>query len=494
MSTIPNRSTERAGRSGGLRAASLALVMIAASGATAAGEPPAAKADKPAETGVELLVDPAPEPTPAFKYHLLPPSEELRPGNAAPIYLRVTYERNDESRRRLNDEPARFLEMPREELPLEEVGKFLNSFGGVTEQMTAASYRSDCNWEYVTEDRDPLTILLPDMQAMRSFGRLLALKARYEIQTGDLHAAAGTLQDGLALCRHVARAPFLVNQLVGAAIADLIFGEVEAFVAQPGAANLYWALATLPRPFISFQRGLATERRLLVMRFPDLADIDHPRSEQEWQRLLDAMRRWSGEVLAEEQGSNPIAKLFEQSGKTATPQQIEMAAAYLRDKMQLPAGKLEAMSQAEVEVRYSVAIYYEIVDAWQKWFFVPYPHALPRFPQLIETLRVRARQRELFPLATAITPTGGNILASQARSDRLVARLQAIEALRMHAASTGTLPENLADVTVVPVPYDPATGAPFLYTRDKDVAVLDVADESARAALRMPVRIRLRAK
>jgi hypothetical protein len=480
MSTIPNRSTELAWRSGGLRAASLALVMIAASGAAAAAEPPAAKADKPAETGVELLVDPAPEPIPAFKYHLLPPAEQLRPGNAAPIYLRVTYERNDESRRRLNKEPARFLEMPREELPLEEVGKFLNSFGGVTDQMTAASYRSDCNWEYVSEDRDPLTILLPDLQAMRTFGRLLALKARYEIQTGDLHAAAATLQDGLALCRHVARAPFLVNQLVGAAVADLVFGEVEAFVARPGAPNLYWALATLPRPLISFERGLAADRRLLEMKFPELADIDHPRSEQEWNRLSRAMRNWMLEFL-------------KQTGTKSNVEQIEKARAYLRDALKLPAGKVEAMSQAEVEVRYTLALYQEISEAWQKWFYVPYPQSLSRFPRLTDSLTEEARRRELFPLVSEFAPTGGKVLMAQAQPDRLVARLQAIEALRMHAASTGNLPEKLAEVTVVPVPHDPATGAPFLYTRDKDVAVLDVADESARKALRMPVRIRLRA-
>ena len=77
-----------------------------------------------------------------------------------------------------------------------------------------------------------------------------------------------------------------------------------------------------------------------------------------------------------------------------------------------------------------------------------------------------------------------------------MARLQAIEALRMHAAATGSLPEKLDDVTIVPVPSDPATGGPFLYTRDGDVGVLDVTDEVGmkRADLRMPVRIRMRAK
>ena len=191
MNMMMNRPMGLARRLGSLQGILFAVLLVAAPRLAAGDEPPAGdKADEPAATGLELVVDPAAEPIPAFEYHLLPPAEKLRRGNAVPIYLRLMYERNDEVRRLLKEESRRFLDMPREELPLDEVGKFLDSFSDVTEQMTAASYRADSNWEYVTEDRDPLSIRLPDAQQMRNFARLLALKARYEIQSGDLESAA----------------------------------------------------------------------------------------------------------------------------------------------------------------------------------------------------------------------------------------------------------------------------------------------------------------
>jgi hypothetical protein len=47
-----------------------------------------------------------------------------------------------------------------------------------------------------------------------------------------------------------------------------------------------------------------------------------------------------------------------------------------------------------------------------------------------------------------------------------------IEALRMHAASHGGLPDPLAEVTIVPIPLDPMTGRPFRYRCEGETAIL----------------------
>ena len=255
--------------------------------------PRSARADEPATgkpapeaaaPGVELTVDPAAEPVPALKLHLLPPIEEQVPGNAVPIYLRLVHEQNDEWRKKLRERPEELNDVALAELPVTEASDVLESFDDVLDQLSAAARRSDAEWDYVLENRDPLLILLPDAQSMRGYARLLVLNARYEMRTGNHAAARGALEDGMALGQHVARAPFLVNQLIGIAIDGVMLEEVDALVQQPDAENLYWALAMLPRPLISLERGLATERQLFVLKFSELAHPDRIKSSGEWQR------------------------------------------------------------------------------------------------------------------------------------------------------------------------------------------------------------------
>ena len=367
----------------------------------------------------------------------------------------------------------------------------------VTVQLSAAARRSYSDWEYVIEGQDPITIILADAQFMRAYARLLAFKARYEAHGGDLPAAVGSLRDGLALGQHVADAPFLVNQLIGQAISDLMLGEVTELIEQPDAVNLYWALAELQRPLISFRRGAATERNMLELKFPELARLDDPNAPPDWQRLSRALRAWSAKIIATGAGIPETGIGAGAVGRTATAAQLAVARAYLRDVVQRPADEVDKMSAVEVEVRYSVALFHELGDTWRKWLFVSYPQALSRLTLgRSEELLDEAKRREIIPLASTLMPLSANFVASSARLNRQVARLQLIEALRMHAAAAGALPKALGEVTVVPVPLDPATGEPFLYTLDGDTATIEATDvsDSERLLGRFPTRIRLRGK
>jgi hypothetical protein len=444
----------------------------------------------------ELIVDPAAEPVPAFRYHLLPPVETQIVGNAVPIYSRIVHEQNDEWKIRLRDDVDRLNELPLDELSVDEARKVLESLGDAVEQLSAAGRRSHADWEYVIEGQDPLLIRLPDSQFMRAYGRLLVLKARYEIRSGNLSGAAGALEDGMALGRHTASAPFIVNQLIGVVICELMLQEMDNLASQPGAPNFYWALARLPHPLVSFDPGLQTERRILELKFPELADNEFPRSEQDWQRLATALRAWSVEVRAMEQGIKVGAARQEQTYEPVARQKLDQAKVFLVERMQLPKERVEAMSSAEVEVRYCVALYDDVVDDWQKWFFVPYPQSLGRFMDERNAMAAEAKRLELYPLVSVLTPLASNLVTAPARADRKVARQQVIEAVRMHAAANGKLPASLDEVSIVPVPVDPATGAPFRYTLDGEVAVLDLAEEMGmkREQVNLPVRIRLRGK
>jgi hypothetical protein len=453
----------------------------------------ATQADEPAAKTFELTLSPAAEPVPALKYHLLPPLEELVRGNAAPIYLRVIFEHSSgDWHKRLRDEPERLLKMPLDDMPLEEAKKTLSTFEDVIEQTSAAGFRSDCDWQYVLEE-DPLQTRLPDAQSMRSYARLLLLKSRYEIRTGNPRAAIARLRDGFALARHVSRAPFLVNQLIGNAIAEVMITELDEVIRLDGAPNLYWALNELPQPIVTFDEGLATESKIIQLRFPELAV---PKASVAWPQLSERMRDWAINVAKSEGGVEAVL-LAAQIQKKVTPEQLNRARAELPEIAGYSSQDVAGMSDAEVEVRYTLALHRLIYDAWRKWFRVPYDQASSRTSTTTDELRTEARRRELYPLVSLLTPLRANLtnlLGSQARSTRQVARLQVIEALRMHAAATGKLPETLDEVSVVPVPLDPATGGPFAYTLDGETATLDVTAPAGmqRETLRMPVRITLR--
>ena len=99
------------------RAALTVLAFVVVPLVASAAEPK--QAEQPPEPKV-LVVDPAPEPIPALKYHLLVPGESKVPGNAAPIYERIVHERNDAWKSKLRNEPSRFLDMASDEWRREE--------------------------------------------------------------------------------------------------------------------------------------------------------------------------------------------------------------------------------------------------------------------------------------------------------------------------------------------------------------------------------------
>ena len=269
------------------------MLLVFVPGSLHADEPePGQKPTADLAKQLELLVDPAPEPFPALRYGLLIPSEARKAGNAAPIYLRLVHERNDEWRKQLGSGSETFLDVPFDAMSIPEAEKFLDRFASVTEQLSAAARRTDCQWEYVLEGQDPLLISLNDSQSMRAYARLLCIKARYEIRGGKFDQAVSTMQDNLALARHVANGPFIVSRLIGVTISSITLDRVQELLQQPGAPNLYWALASLPRPLIAFDGALVMERQLLELKFPELADLDRIRSAAGWQRMVQSPR-WS---------------------------------------------------------------------------------------------------------------------------------------------------------------------------------------------------------
>jgi len=420
------------------------------------------------EKAVRITIHPAAEARPSLEYQLLPPFLDRTPGNAAVHYGKVNAQQlvffgNPD----LQEKIGNWTRTPLDELPRDEVRETVQS-PLIFDSLRRAARCEQCDWLLPIHEGDFFTIHLPELSQMRSFARLLALKARLQIAEGEFDEAIRTLQAGYAMGRNAAEGQTLINGLVGVAISNIMSNQLQEMIQQPGAPNLYWALTMLPRPIVDMQPGIEGEMDSLYLMLPELRNLDDtPRTADQWRHLLH--RFWE-----------KVASYADLSKTAARPEALTVLsiAGYPAAKDALiERGRsheaVEAMPVPQVILIYTLETYDELRDDLFKWFYVPYSEALDGSREAEENLRRAVRERrEILPVANVFLPAIRAAHTAIARNDREIAGLRTIEALRIYAAANeGRLPEKLDDLTV-PVPVDPFTGEPFHYQLDGETAVL----------------------
>jgi hypothetical protein len=445
-----------------------------------------------------LSITPQGAPVPALKYWLLPLTSELKEGNAAPIYLRLTHEQSDARRRSWTETPKPWNLLPVDQVPLAEAHKFLQDHRYMLRQLELGARRRTVEWDYTLDEPNPIGLLLPDVQWMRNYAPLLVLQVRVALAEGDFAKAAHHLETGFAFSRHVADGPTLIHKLVGFALAREFAAAVADFMERPDAPNLYWALTALPRPLIDLRRPLEWEYKMVELQIPELADLDRERTPEQWDGLL---RRVRTELRRLDEGpADGKARHQDWFPKDCAPEDPAAKSPDLREARQflarsrgLPAKKIMAMPPAQVLLLFIEATYHEDRDDQYRASYLPYPQARP----LLEAAQQRLRDA---PISEGHVPgrlllsAVDKIMRSQAELERNLAALRIIEALRMYAAAhDGRLPDKLDDVTEAPLPDDPGTGRPFTYRRDGDTVTLASemsGDRQPRSGLRYRVTLR----
>ena len=423
-----------------------------------------------------LTLTPRTEPKPALGYRLFPLASERKEGNAVPIYLRLNFEQTDARRREWSETPTKWNVMRIDKMPLPEAKTFLKGYSRFLQQFELGARRKTAEWNYTLDQGSVIDILLPDVQTMRGFAPMLVLKVRVELADGDYTAAAHWLETGFAFSQHVGNGPFLINRLVGVACANQFADCTLDFVEQPDAPNLYWSLTALPRPLIDLRDALEFEYSFAEMQFSDLAELDRPRSPEQWDAVLKKVRTEIQRIAGagDESGGDktkPLAGTAPEDPASKSPD-LPSARKYLTERRKLAADKVEAMPPAQVLLLYLRDLFYEYRDDTYKASYLPYTEATRIFDEA-EARRKAAPDTEAKRFADIWLPAIGKVERSQARLDRKIAALRVIEALRLHAAAhDGALPDKLNEVTLVPVPNDPGTGKAFEYQRKGEEATL----------------------
>jgi hypothetical protein len=444
--------------------------------------PSAAAQDEPKAAEYPLALRPVGPPLPSFRYELVP-TRDLVHVNAALLHHRAIHLLADArpagpefAARQDRLDAAR--NRPLREFPREEARTFLQPFGNVFKEMEAAAKCDFCDWG--TEHRlaaEGIGFLLPDAQKMRELAFLLTLRARLHAADGKFELALRDVQTGVALARHAAHGPTAIHFLIGNAVAALMVRELEQVMQVPGCPNLYWSLTALPRPLIDLRKGIEGELRSMDATIPLPKDVEKgPMSPEEALAALD--RLWAG-----------IARLSDESDRPTLAQSRLGLAAYIT--MQHPSARksllaaskteaeLDAMPAAQVVMLDALVRFRNLRDEHFVWVHAPYAEAMQGMrasEAKIRELRAGPRVDYLQQMLLLLLPSVEKVYAAQVRTERRLASLRAVEAVRLHAAKNdGKPPAKLADVTEVPVPVDPATGQPFEYVAEGDRFTISVA-------------------
>lgn len=430
---------------------------------------------QPLPKQVNLVVAAADLPRNSLRLPLLPPLLDQGPGDCAVLVeqARQAYraldgfkQLDDEIR---EDQGAALKDVDRARLKanLARVAKPL-------ELLEQAARARRCDWSKITQELRTKGIgaRLDFLQEFRAIVPLLAARARLEVLEDRPAAAVRTLGLGLRLAQRVGETPTLISHLVAIALTAVLLEQLDLALAHPQCPNLYWSLTQLPQPFLSLRRAMEGERGGAYGTFPALfrfvLDPNGPLPTEEEMRAFPktsdgAFRDIGLSLAAAERLALGVAIQFKHAG----------AVKYLSENG-YPMEKLRKWPPLLVAVVHALVEYEEKLGKMLVAMEQPYWLAVPQLDALEKELRPRALDvtAPAIPLSRLLLPAVGKVTMASARTERRLACLRAVEALRLHAARTGAWPKTLAEVTAVPVPGDPVTGKAFDYRVEGDVAVL----------------------
>ncbi|NQT12187.1 MAG: hypothetical protein HQ582_05540 [Planctomycetes bacterium] len=455
---------------------SLAILPFVRVAIAAEGSAPSKPAADAKLEVIELAIRPAQPPRLALRYSLLPGYLEQTPGNAVPIYAKAFTWLGVNVGGEKWDKIRKWLDTPLESLPRGEVRKELERYSEALGYVDIAARRERCDWDAPVreEGRNVFGILLPEVQSARTAAWLVALRARLQIAEKNYDAAVASLRTGYAMARHVAKQPFLVSGLVGTSMVGTMNGQLQAMLAQPDVPNMYWAITALPHPMIDLRPSLEFEAAAVYLMFPEMEPSKRcDLSPTEWSAIVPKALSTFAE-LDERLRDGKSATVSEKEGFVT-----EALKALPHAKADLiaaghPKEKVEAMAPGEAVLLDVFEIFEARRDDLVKWLNVPYWQAHEGMKEAEARIVTSSKSRELTSPAKTLLSLVDNAYSAEARSERSLAALRCVEAIRLYAAAHGgQLPATLDEIREVPIPINPVTGGAFGYRLEGEVAVLD---------------------
>jgi len=452
-----------------------------------------AAATEPTETVTKFEVTPAAEPKPALKYRLVARYLDQTPGNAVPLYLSATTNMAAaKPKADYWDKVANWLTLPPADLPAKEVEEHLREFGSGLSQVQLATRREACQWDFGVRENG-FAAILAGVSELRNYGRLLALKARLQIGQQKYNEAIETLTTLSAMSLHVNEGQTLVTSLISIALDAQILDQVEAWIQTPGSPNLYWALTTLPSPWVNLRPAINGEMDSLYLTFPYLAALNRKEATaDQWDAAFRQFKQDWPKFTLLVNANEEVVRNEEAAWKQAIAA-IKPAATAWHKERGLSAEALEKLSEGQLVLEYFLTRMENSRDEVTKWLFIPVAQSQSHLEELAQ--RNIQSGGMLLDFTRLILPAYASVNLAPARLERRLAALRCVEAIRMSAAGTEPkLPMSLGDIRVVPAPLDPGTNGPFGYEVKDGKATLTAGPlgNASDARNRVNYEIRLR--
>ena len=344
------------------------------------------------------------------------------------------------------DKQKKWMEAPLKDLADEK--ELIGYGGGAVRHATYAARLDSVDWQITSQAKtEGVGLLLPDIQEMRSLAAVLKIRIRGEIARGEFDNAIQSLQTLFALAHAFNEHPTLIGALVGMAITGIALEAVEEFIQQPGAPNLFWAIAHLPNPFIDLRKGREGERLFVFKEF-EVVQKATPVPQTD----LDAFIKKLDAYVDPGENKKHLLPSVWFPKQAADKEAVTAARERLATHGHKPAD-LEKLSTLQIVMMDDLAQYEVNLDEFTKWTNVPF-WQVPT--DLATAKRVGGPFGEFLPAMY-------NVMSAKVRTQQWVARLMVAEGLRAYAADNGgKLPASL-DQVKLPLPVDPVTGKPFLY-------------------------------
>lgn len=459
---------------------SLALVLAVALAGAARAE------DLSQPESRSFTIHPAKPPTPALSIRLIPPPETRIAGDAAVFYHRaleslieIRYREEIQAMKggggsNVEQQAQEWLSGDPGRLSRDEVRTLVERRSRALEEARLGTLRETCDWGFSRRE-EGFSLLLSDIQEMRSLARWISLKARLDAEDGKIDDAILGARTGLAVARDVGRGGGYIQSLVAMTCANLTLAGLEDLIQKPGCPNLYWALATIPRPFIDLSDASSLDSAMVEQEFPLLHQIEgHVWSLDTARACGDQFARKLAVSDHWPTAASPLSRPSIDDLPAHAFQLLTVAKDYRRAKQALrdsgePAERVEAMPMLQVVALDSYRTYQARRDDVLKWTYLPVWSAASGWDRAEQEYSKPVPGYPFVKLISAVRA----VHASLIRLDRRMAVLMVAEALRLYAAAhDGALPDRLEDLVDAPAPHDPVTGRPFDYKREGDRAVL----------------------
>ena len=438
-----------------------------------------------------LKLQPQREHTPALSIQLIPNEYHLKEGNAAVSYLQAMgfFEQSNARKAKSDFEtknyeisqkegrsawpPHSWRELRPEDLPIEEVKTYLSYTAFQPQYLAQAAERRSFDLHRNIKDvENPLMFLLPEIQSIRELARTQSLRFLLAIAENRPDDAVAIFGQQLAIGKHLSQEPFIVSNLVGIACASIGWFDAAHLCELADAPNLYWAIASLPKPLVSMKASLAYEREFLFEQFKMLREVDlSPKSNLYWRQFVP---RFSQAMAGLSDESDAFLNFGETAIALTIAAGVPGAKRYLHEVEGIEIEALDNLPKTQIFFL-GVRKYYERTR--DEMFKIAYLPAAERVAASSKTNELLENDIKKFGWITfpsgQLLPAVQAAMGAQGRLQQQLALLQTIESIRNHMAEhDNSLPQKLSDLQL-PAPSDPLTGKPFRYTLHAAGATLD---------------------